>query len=282
MQRRYRYIEKKQAHPDELPTQLIVLDEFLILRSMLLYWWQQMPKEPRVRKPAQPPHLQWMVDMLALARTGKQRILKGVQRPDAELWKSGQARDNMRQRMSLSKLSPDGAQMMWDDSTIGTKPTGVRGRGWATDRTGTPRETQYWLSPSLIIDSPIYTDRMTPEEIALAEALRPAAFELPHYEVRASGLIAPAKPAPVSTGGAEELFHDVVDVMVARLLQPGMMVKLDRDGNESWTPALIEAVEEQGDLIELEVLWHGGSGETIELDRSEEVMVTEIHDPEEL
>lgn len=277
MNARYQLIRKGQAHPDELPPLLIALDEFLILKSMLTYWWQQQPKVRGVPKPGQPPQIQKIVDILALGRSAGDRVLLGVQRPDAELFKGGGARDNMRTRISLAQLSPDGAGMMWDDQSIGIKPTGVRGRGWATDNSGLPRETQLWLPPQLI-DTPMYTDRMTPEDVALARALRPAPFE-----VRPSGLAAPVSaPAPsrrITPGTPADLYQDVVDVMAARELEAGMEVKLDRDGSGSWTQALIEDVDEVGDRIELEVLWSGGSGETIELDRGEEVLVVAIHDP---
>lgn len=277
MNERYRWIREGKAHPDELPPLLIALDEFLILKSMLTFWWQQQPKIRGVPKPSQPPQLQKIVDILALGRSAGDRVLLGVQRPDAELFKGGGARDNMRTRISLAQLSPDGAGMMWDDQSIGTKPTGVRGRGWATDNSGLPRETQLWLAPQLI-DLPMYTDRMSPEDVALARALRPEPFE-----VRSSGLAVPvsaAKPTRrITPGTPEDLYQDVVDVMPARELEAGMEVKLDRDGSGSWTKALIEDVDEVGERIELDVLWEGGSGETIEVDRGEEVLVIAIHDP---
>ncbi|MGK4422328.1 hypothetical protein ACSLVQ_29180, partial [Klebsiella pneumoniae] len=68
--------------------------------------------------PAQAPVLDLLSDLARLARSAKIHILLGLQRPDVEFL-GGEMRDNFGARVSFGRLSPQGANMMWDSFAVG-------------------------------------------------------------------------------------------------------------------------------------------------------------------
>ena len=54
-----------------------------------------------------------------LGRSAKIHMLIGLQRADTRFI-SGEFRDNLGMRVAMSRLSPDGAKMMWDSYVVGT------------------------------------------------------------------------------------------------------------------------------------------------------------------
>ena len=98
--------------------------------------------------PARAPFLDKLADLLRLARTAKIHILVGMQRPDASII-SGEARDNFGFRMSLGRLSPQGAMMMWDNAAVGVAiPRDAKGRAMASGPGGTIAEIQTFFAPN--------------------------------------------------------------------------------------------------------------------------------------
>ena len=62
--------------------------------------------------------LELLSDLARLARSAKIHMLLGIQRPDVEFL-GGEMRDNFGARLSLGRLSPQRAMMIWDSPAIG-------------------------------------------------------------------------------------------------------------------------------------------------------------------
>lgn len=274
---RYERIERREVRRAELPPLLVILDEYLILRSMLAFAWKQQGNK------GQPPEFEMLTNMLALARSARMHLLLGVQRPDAELFDKG-ARDNLRFRVSLGQLSAEGADMLWENRQVGTTPTGINGRGVATGRDGMPADMQAWWTPSLD-PHPHAREELSPAESDRVELLRSLA-RVPaggsSWSTTASGLAIPDSATAdergaVPAGGAEEAMADVVDVLRARDLceRPPMRVKLYQDGDLVYAVVELAHQEEPDGPVELQIRPDGGSGETLELPDDASVWVVD-------
>lgn len=151
MDTRYELIEEGSARADDMTPVLLILDELLILKGTLNRWWNANKGERTLedwgtKTGTQHPALGMITEMLALARSANIRIVEGVQRPDATLFEEG-SRDNLRHRISLNRLSQQGAEMLWGDSFTGTDTPMVAGRGMASPDGSTPIETQMFWTP---------------------------------------------------------------------------------------------------------------------------------------
>lgn len=169
MDTRYELIEEGSVQADDMTPVLLILDELLILKGTLNRWWnankgERTLKEWGTKTGTQHPALGMITEMLALARSANIRIVEGVQRPDATLFEEG-SRDNLRHRISLNRLSQQGAEMLWGDSFTGTDTPMVAGRGMASPDGSMPIETQMFWTPD-----PRDTDHQE-----LVESLRQAA-----------------------------------------------------------------------------------------------------------
>lgn len=181
MDARYKLIEEGAQVTDMAPV-LLVLDELLILKSTLNRWWNANKGEGTLAKwgtktGTQHPALGMLAEMLALARSANIRIVEGVQRPDASLFEEG-SRDNLRHRISLARLSQQGAEMLWGDSFTGTDTPMVAGRGMGSPDGATPIETQMFWTP----------DPRDEEHGELVESLRFAAETALEGQVAPEGL----------------------------------------------------------------------------------------------
>lgn len=268
---RYHRIARRQVLRDQLPPLIVVIDEYFILRAEINRWWGMLSREQKQEwgsTSSKCPILSKIDQMLALARSARVHLLIGVQRPDATLFDEG-SRDNLGTRVSMGKLSPEGAGMMWDDRSVGILPPATKGRAWATARQGHPAEYQCWWTPDL---DPHEANRakLAAEERDRVDELRPDPFE--PQSVTASGLIV---PVPVQrdrpAGGVEEEIADVTDIVRARDLAEDNTVKLERDGEMVY--ATIEQVDHDDDsgIVVLDVLWDGGGAEQLEVDDGEEI-----------
>lgn len=140
----YRY-EIIEQHP-ELKTKfvpiLFLVDELLILMQMAN---KLKVKMKAAKLPFDDP-AELIQQLLALARTASIHIVIGVQRPDAELFGKG-ARDNLRHRVSLMRLSREGAMMMWENPFTGLDLPLKQGRAITNLDGGAPVEGQtFWIS----------------------------------------------------------------------------------------------------------------------------------------
>jgi S-DNA-T family DNA segregation ATPase FtsK/SpoIIIE len=120
------------------------------------------------KMPRRCPAIELLALLASKSRSAGIHLVLGTQRPDAEFM-TGEMRDNFRCRVSLGRLSPQGAMMMWDASYIGVAlPAGVRGRATAVSADGRPVEAQAFRTP----DPRRLKDTDT-EDLALLQMLRP-------------------------------------------------------------------------------------------------------------
>lgn len=140
MYSRYEAIKTNPNAAKTMTPVMLILDELLILRQVLT---RMHKKEKKTGKPTQ---LESIAALLALARSAMINVVIGVQRPDATLFDDG-ARDNMRQRLSLMRLSSQGSQMLWGNGFVGVDLPMVQGRAMASPDGDNPIEMQtYWIA----------------------------------------------------------------------------------------------------------------------------------------
>lgn len=144
MEHRYRLIETAGADEDDFEPLLVLADEYTEFRSAVNAWWSE---NKHKGAPSKCPIFNAVGSLARLARKARIHLRFGMQRPDAELL-SGEVRDNLGDRHSLGRLSPQGAQMMWEAAYIGTSvPRKIPGRGTATGPDGQPAEAQAYWTP---------------------------------------------------------------------------------------------------------------------------------------
>lgn len=171
MQERMEAYESRRMRLNDFEPVLFVVDEFKTFRNALLAWYRSVKPRGAASTPVT---LTEFSDIVSLGRKLRIHLLIGLQRPDAEFL-TGDMRDNFGFRVSLGKLSPEGAKMMWQSFVTGTTvPVNAKGRGMARNKLGTPVELQTYWTPD-----PEQTDPDQPSEWAfetdlqLVENLRP-------------------------------------------------------------------------------------------------------------
>lgn len=181
MQERYRLMEEEGLQMEDFEPLVVVLDEWAEFVAGLLEWYVTVKGKG---DPTKPPTLRQEASIARLARTARIHLVKTMQRPDVSLMggQGGEVRSNFGQRMSVGRIDPQGAIMMWDSPTVGvTIPRGARQRATATNADGRPVEVQAYRFPSM-------TAPADSEQGRLREALRPKTNRHPRL------LILPSKP----------------------------------------------------------------------------------------
>lgn len=169
MNHRYTLIKTGQAKVTDFEPLVVVIDELAELVQNLLAWYPEVKGKGGGSKP---PTLKSIGSLLRLARTARIHLVVAMQRPDVALLGGGgqgggEARSNFGFRMSVGRLDPQGAQMMWQNYSTGVAiPRGLRQRGMVTGPDGQPVEAQFFRFPDM--DAPEGS-----EERALIDALRP-------------------------------------------------------------------------------------------------------------
>ena len=171
MDERYRQIEEDGADPAQFHRVLFVIDEYRQFFGMAKAWWAQIKVQGM---PAAPPALEQIGSLLRMAAAARIHVLLGTQRPDAEFL-AGEVRDNFSARSATGRLSPDGAQMMFDSQQIGVTTPRIQGRGTIVGLDEKPREAQFFYTPD-----PRSTDH---EEQKLLDQLRPTQALWPPLKV---------------------------------------------------------------------------------------------------
>lgn len=239
MEARYARIEAGHALREDLRPLVVILDEYLILVASANRHWKA-TKEKGQTGTAHPV-LGLVKELVVLARSARIHLCLGVQRPDATLFDDG-ARDSIRHRVSLARLSPQGAMMLWEDPRTGTDlDMSIRGRATAITSSGSPGHVQVWWTPDpdphVLARNP---NAHSPAETACLQALRPTDEQADSVLLELPA--ARRAVATVTIGGdrlgatAEDaqmtVPDDVQDAVRAADLEPGQTVLLDFDDGQ--------------------------------------------------
>ncbi len=126
----------------------MVLDEYADFRGNLLDWYAGVKSKGDSTRP---PVLAKVGSLGRKGRTARIHLIFGTQRPDQEFFGgvgTSDLRDNLRLRISLGRLSPQGAMMMWNSPAIGTAiPVGCRGRATSINDVNQAVEIQTYRTP---------------------------------------------------------------------------------------------------------------------------------------
>ena len=144
MEERYDLIEAGEAKVSDFEALLLVIDEYATFKKRVERWYRTAGIKTRGMA-NQPPVFELIADIARLGRSAKVHMVLGIQRPDVT-FVDGEMRDNFGARLSLGRLSPQGANMMWDSFAVGVvrKP---RGQGVALDEGGNPVEVLVHYTP---------------------------------------------------------------------------------------------------------------------------------------
>jgi hypothetical protein len=190
MEQRYALIESGKARISDFEPLLLIIDEFATFRGRVQRWYKTVKPKGY---PTQAPVFELIEDLARLARTAKIHMAIGIQRPDVTFL-GGEMRDNFGARASLGRISPQGANMMWDSFAIGVAiPRKLRGRGISLNDDSQPVEVQTFYTP----DPAKLTDDKV-DEWAHLNQLRPAETTYPRK------MILPPRPS-VDIDGKDDI-----------------------------------------------------------------------------
>lgn len=157
-------------------------------------------------------------ELMAIARTGREtgvHVLAGMQRPDASML-SGEGRSNFGLRIALGSLDAEGRRMVAAEGLVATK---VRGRCEVIEEGEPSTLAQGWWTPDP-------SERMSAEEKACVDALRPSVQKVPQgpsvqTNVTASTFVADdgmdTPPCPQPAGRVVSAEDRAVDGLPPRL-----------------------------------------------------------------
>lgn len=163
MEHRYDLIVQGKATEADFEPLFLLIDEWADFRGNVLSWYSQIKIKG---DPTKPRCLELAGSIARKGRSARVHLLFGTQRPDAEYF-GGDMRDNFRMRISMGRLSPQGAQMMWENPAIGVSiPQACKGRATTVNDANRPLEIQTYRTPNPRTDD-------SPEELELLTRLRP-------------------------------------------------------------------------------------------------------------
>lgn len=165
MEQRYAQLEEGTARLEDFEPLALIIDEYATFKARVQRWYKTVKPKGA---PTQAPVLELVSDLARLARSAKIHMLLGIQRPDVDFL-GGEMRDNFGARLSLGRLSPQGAMMMWDSPAIGVAlPRNKRGRGVTLSADSVPVEVQTFYTPD-----PAKLDRSDEADWEHIESLTP-------------------------------------------------------------------------------------------------------------
>jgi S-DNA-T family DNA segregation ATPase FtsK/SpoIIIE len=202
MEERYTQLENGTARLEDFEPLALIIDEYATFKARVERWYKTVKPKGA---PPKAPVLDLLSDLARLARSAKIHMLVGLQRPDVEFL-GGEMRDNFGARVSFGRLSPQGANMMWDSFAVGVAiPRNKRGRGVTLNSQSNPVEIQAFYTPD-----PAKLDSTDTAEWAHLERLRPAAQDHERRMV--------SEPAGLIEGD-EEVPPDYYDWAAARIVR---------------------------------------------------------------
>jgi S-DNA-T family DNA segregation ATPase FtsK/SpoIIIE len=144
MEHRYQLIVSGRASESDFEPLMVFLDEFADFRANLLDWYAGVKVKG---DPTRPPVLAKAASIARKGRSSRVHLLFATQRPDAVFF-DADMRDNFRARISMGRLSPQGAMMMWQDPVTGTTvPRACRGRATTINDDNRAVEIQTYFIP---------------------------------------------------------------------------------------------------------------------------------------
>lgn len=143
MEERYSAVEEERANLFDFEPLFLVIDEQATLVTRIARWWKTIKPKGA---PAVCPVIELIEDIARLGRTAGVHLILGLQRPDVK-FVGGEMRDNFGARVSVGRLGPQGANMMWDSFAIGVSIPPIKGRGIAVNKEGRAVEFQSYWSP---------------------------------------------------------------------------------------------------------------------------------------
>lgn len=144
MEHRYQLIVQGKAAEDDFEPLMLFIDEWSDFRANLTAWYARVKERGM---PTKPDVLEKVASLARKGRSSRVHLLFATQRPDAEYF-GGDMRDNFRARISMGRLSAQGAQMMWLNPSVGTTiPNGVRGRATTITEDNRAVEVQTYYVP---------------------------------------------------------------------------------------------------------------------------------------
>lgn len=219
MEHRYTLIESGQAVESDFQPLIVVLDEYRDFAGMATDWYARI----KVRgMPTKCPVFEKVSSIARKGRSARVHAILGVQRPDAE-WLGGEMRDNFATRISLGRLSPQGAQMMWDQAWIGVSvPKGIPGRATAVSDDDRPLEVQAYWTP----DPRRAIHHQHADDLQLLTDLLPAEEQHPKLAVQlAEELLNPLDDDGQPTGTPQTWDAVLTAQLVPSLEPPAAMVE---------------------------------------------------------
>jgi len=187
MEQRYTQLERGTARLEDFEPLALIIDEYATFKARVQRWYKTVKPKGG---PTQAPVLELLSDLARLARSAKIHMLLGIQRPDVEFL-GGEMRDNFGARLSLGRLSPQGAMMMWDSPAIGVAlPRNKRGRGVTLSAESLPVEVQAAYTPD-----PAKLDKTDTSDWEHLRTLTPSEVDHPRKMI--------AEPSPLISGDEE-------------------------------------------------------------------------------
>lgn len=145
MEERYRLIKTGLAREEDFEPLLVFVDEWADMRVGIKQWYSRTKTKGM---PTNPPVFDEYDSIARKGRSARVHLLVSLQRPDVSVFGSGESRDNFRCRVTMGRLSQQGAMMMWGDPSVGVSvPAGKSGRGTSITADNRIVETQCFRSP---------------------------------------------------------------------------------------------------------------------------------------
>jgi len=174
-EQRYELIVNGEASEDDFEPYFLFLDEFADFREAVTDWYADIKQKG---DPTKPPVLKKVRSVARKGRTARVHFVVGLQRPDAEFL-TGEVRDNFSARISMGRLSPQGALMMWENASTGVSlPRKSQGRGITLNEDSQPVEFQSFWTPD-----PRKVKADDTENLRILEGLRPAEARHPRMMI---------------------------------------------------------------------------------------------------
>lgn len=207
MEARYALVESEHADEGDFEPLILVLDEYRDFVGAASEWYSRI----KVRgMPSKCPVFEKVSSLARRGRTAQIHVVLGTQRPDAEFL-TGEMRDNFATRISLGRLSPQGAMMMWEAAYIGVSvPRGIPGRGTVVTDDDRPVEVQGYWTP----DPRRAARANVPADLAILDHLRPSELKHPSLQVQMpEDLLHPRDAEP-------RLWEAVLSAQLVEALEP--------------------------------------------------------------